>query len=137
MDPNLWGDLKNHIDLEFQIYARLPYRQLTQLRLVCQTWNRLACDRHFMEAYSKGKMVEEPFFILNHQCVNCCSSSARSFLPRYLQGLLTLDPISGRWNWTRLPLRRSGEGEIFDGSFALEGLVYNEKVNHAGITSFQ
>lgn len=91
MNPELWGNLQRHIGLE-NIYAKLPFRQFFQLRLVCKEWDRLASDAVFLNSTYKNFLLPEPYFVLDADGPD-----------GKVRGLLARDPRSNQWTWTRLP----------------------------------
>ncbi|KAG0605647.1 hypothetical protein M758_9G076600 [Ceratodon purpureus] len=97
MDARLWGELQSYIDLRV-IFAKLPMEEFFQLRRVCKEWNCLASDRGFLEASFASKPIPKPYFVVD-------SAKMR-------HRLLTCDPSSGRWSWTRLPHARCEVGGV-------------------------
>jgi hypothetical protein len=108
MDAELWGRLQLHIGLE-RVFAKLPFREFFQLRLVCKEWNRLAGDRAFLDESFREYLIPKPYFVLD----------AQGFDDK-VRGLLARDRSSGLWSWTRLP--SSGSTEFW----SMSGLVYSD-----------
>jgi hypothetical protein len=91
MDAELWGTLQRHIGLE-KVYAKVPFREFFQLRLVCKEWNGLAGNRAFLEETYKEFILPEPYFVVNAEGPD-----------GKVRGLLARDGRTKQWTWTRLP----------------------------------
>ena len=69
MDPRLWGLLQHHIDSKV-IYAKLPFNEFFQMRLVCKEWNQLASNREFLEESFKDP-IPRPISSSQGVCSAC------------------------------------------------------------------
>lgn len=107
LDPKLWGTLQNYLDLK-HVYAKLPFREFFQLRLVCQEWNRLASDRAFLES-SFTTPLPKPYFVIH------AGSWAETLI-----GLLSYDASTRRWNWTRVPSQYGRRRHL-----EIQGMIYS------------
>lgn len=109
MDVALWGDLQNHIDLEM-VYEKLPLQQFFLLRVVCKSWNRIACKRRgFKDPIPKPYFVSMPY------------SWSRP-------NILAFNISAGKWVWKRLGQRHAPLKPPVP-AFALHGLLYSSDSN--------
>ncbi|KAG0619089.1 hypothetical protein M758_4G115600 [Ceratodon purpureus] len=122
MDPTLWGNLKDYVAMEI-IYAKVPFHEFFQLRVVCKEWNHLAGDRKFLEDHFKEYLVPEPYFYFPGDC--------KYLLPklyvkdgRCMNGFVTVDITSEDVGWIGLNNPWKDRG----GCFAVNGLIYSETV---------
>lgn len=110
MDPNLWGSLQHHINLE-DVYLRLPLREFLQLRGVCKAWNRLA---HQRRCFSES--IQKPYFVIVYPVTD-------PGIP-YHAGILTFHIASGRWRWKPLPVDSTQLNPLYV-PFSVKGLVFS------------
>ncbi|KAG0619087.1 hypothetical protein M758_4G115400 [Ceratodon purpureus] len=122
MDPTLWGNLKDYVAMEI-IYAKVPFHEFFQLRVVCKEWNHLAGDRKFLEDHFKEYLVPEPYFYIPGGC--------EYLLPkpyvkdgRCMNGFVTVDITSEDVGWIGLNNPWKDRGRCF----AVNGLIYSETV---------
>ncbi|KAG0611764.1 hypothetical protein M758_7G163100 [Ceratodon purpureus] len=99
MNPRIWSQLQYHIDMKM-IFAKLPFREFFQMRLVCKEWNRLASDRGSLEESFRDP-IPKPYFVVSDH------------------GLLAYEASSGSWSCTPLPPRLRLKGP------EVEGLLYS------------
>lgn len=65
MDPELWGHLQDHIDLEEMVIAKLPLHAFYRSLSVCKKWSHLLRDQQFLERSSSlTSSLPKPYFIL-------------------------------------------------------------------------
>ncbi|KAG0579696.1 hypothetical protein KC19_4G117500 [Ceratodon purpureus] len=122
MDPTLWGNLKDYVAMEI-IYAKVPFHEFFQLRLVCKEWNHLAGDRKFLEDHFKEYLVPEPYFYIPGGC-EYLDPYPQLVNGRFMNGLLTIDITSEDVGWIGLYNTWKDRG----GCFAVNGLIYSETV---------
>lgn len=87
MDPEIWKDLRHHIDMPNVVYAKLPFREFFRLRNVCKEWNRVASERRGFK-----DLIPKPYFILNP-----------SGIDEQLNGILSYNIASEHWCWEPTP----------------------------------
>lgn len=107
MDPEIWKDLRHHIDMPNVVYAKLPFREFFRLRNVCKEWNRVASERRGFK-----DLIPKPYFILDEQ----------------LNGILSYNIASEHWCWNQLPQLYFHGVNHPDGAFSVEGFVCSSKI---------
>lgn len=63
MDPELWGQLQDYIDIEEMVFAKLPLHAFHRALSVCKKWNSLKQNQQFLERCSISSLPK-PYFIL-------------------------------------------------------------------------
>jgi hypothetical protein len=114
MDPKLWGELGNHIELAKNIYSKLPIQEFCRLRVVCKEWNRLSRDRKFLESCYTSP-IPKPYF--------CLRAEGRD----RLHALLSYDAGSKCWNCTRF-----FNIDYRSGILDVNGMIYSISCNNYG-----
>ncbi|KAG0579673.1 hypothetical protein KC19_4G115800 [Ceratodon purpureus] len=122
MDPTLWGNLKDYVAMEI-IYAKVPFHEFFQLRVVCKEWNHLAGGRKFLEDHFKEYLVPEPYFYFPGGC-EYLTPIPTFRNGRCMNGFVTVDITSEDVGWIGLNNPWKDRG----GCFAVNGLIYSETV---------